>query len=152
MGWGLDSFPKQQMIGLEEMASNCARGDLGWILGQVSSLKSLWDIGTGCPELSRHPWRYSKDVSMWCLRTWFSDWLGSDRLTVGLDDHGGLFKPKWFCDSMNYKLFIASGFVNSKSSPGWRKNIAFLLATFLFILSLFSLYYPYFSIYFILIH
>ncbi|GAB0176145.1 hypothetical protein GRJ2_000079700 [Grus japonensis] len=39
-------------------------GGLDWILGKFSSLKGLSVIGTGCPWkwLSRHPWRYLKDV------------------------------------------------------------------------------------------
>ncbi|KAK4815771.1 hypothetical protein QYF61_007189 [Mycteria americana] len=48
------------------MASSCARGGLDWILGNFSSLKGLSSIGTGCPGkwLSRHPWRYLKDIRM----------------------------------------------------------------------------------------
>ncbi|KAK4818411.1 hypothetical protein QYF61_012332 [Mycteria americana] len=53
-----------------------------------SSLKGLSSIGTGCPGkwLSRHPWRYLKDVWMRCLGTWYSGGLGSVRFTVGLND------------------------------------------------------------------
>ncbi|KAK4814263.1 hypothetical protein QYF61_012818, partial [Mycteria americana] len=43
--------------------------------------------------LSRHPWRYLKDVWMRCLGTWCSGGLGSVRFTVGLDDLKGLFQP-----------------------------------------------------------
>jgi len=44
------------------MASSCARGGLGWILGKSSSPKALLSTGTGCPGkwLSHHPWRYLK--------------------------------------------------------------------------------------------
>ncbi|KAK4829691.1 hypothetical protein QYF61_006066, partial [Mycteria americana] len=65
------------------------------------SLKGLSSIGTGCPGkwLSRHPWRYLKDVWMRCLGTWYSGSLGSVRFTVGLDDLKGLFQPIRFCDS-----------------------------------------------------
>jgi len=57
-------------------------------------------LRTGCPEkwLSRHPWRYLKDVCMWQLGTWFSGGLGSVRLMIGPDDLKGLFQPKLFYD------------------------------------------------------
>ena len=40
------------------------RGSLGWTLEKTPSPKGLSNIGTGCPGrwLSRHPWRYLKDV------------------------------------------------------------------------------------------
>jgi len=49
---------------------------------------------TGCPGKwwSHHPWRCSKNVYMWHFRTWFSRHSGV-RLTVGLDDLGGLLQP-----------------------------------------------------------
>ncbi|KAK4830328.1 hypothetical protein QYF61_010092 [Mycteria americana] len=66
-------------------------------LGNFSSLKGLSSIGTGCPGkwLSRHPWKYLKDVWMRCLGTWYSGGLGSVRFTVGLDDLKGcpLLRP-----------------------------------------------------------
>jgi len=34
---------------LEGVASSCARGDSGWILGTVSSLKEWPGTGMGCP-------------------------------------------------------------------------------------------------------
>lgn len=37
---------------------------------------------------------------MWCLGTWFSSRLSSGRFAVGLNDHKGLYHPKWFYDSM----------------------------------------------------
>ncbi|KAK4824164.1 hypothetical protein QYF61_011291, partial [Mycteria americana] len=49
--------------------------------------------------VGRHPWRYLKDVWMWCLGTWYSGGLGSVRFTVGLDDLKGLFQPIRFCYS-----------------------------------------------------
>lgn len=36
---GLASSPGQLMTGREKMASNCARGDLGWTVGGISSQK-----------------------------------------------------------------------------------------------------------------
>lgn len=84
--------------GQDEMASGCARGVLGWILGKISSQNGLWGIGSGCPGmwLSHCPCRYSKDVSLAPhLGTW-----RSARLTVGLDDLTCFFQPKGFCDSM----------------------------------------------------
>jgi len=35
--WGSASSPRQLAIGLEGMASSCARGDSGWMLGNTSS-------------------------------------------------------------------------------------------------------------------
>ncbi|KAK4810710.1 LOW QUALITY PROTEIN: hypothetical protein QYF61_007684, partial [Mycteria americana] len=69
---------------------------------KFSSPKGLLSIGTGCPGkwLSRHPWRYLKDVWMRWLWTWYSGGLGSVRFTVGLDDLKGLFQPIRFCDSV----------------------------------------------------
>jgi len=32
------------------MASNCARGGSGWILGKISSLKEESGAGMGCPQ------------------------------------------------------------------------------------------------------
>jgi len=39
----------QAGIDLEEMASSCARGDSGWTLGKISSLKEWSGAETGCP-------------------------------------------------------------------------------------------------------
>ena len=65
------------MVGREEMASSCAWGGSGRILGKISSLTVLRSIGTGCPGLSRHPWRYLKDRETWRLGPWFGGGLGS---------------------------------------------------------------------------
>jgi len=35
------SASKQQVIGQKEIASNCTRGGLDWILGKISSLNGL---------------------------------------------------------------------------------------------------------------
>ena len=61
---GSVSSPMLQVIRQEEMVSSCSRGGLGWILGNISSLKGLSSAGTGCAGkwLSHHPWRYLKDV------------------------------------------------------------------------------------------
>jgi len=57
---------------------------------------ACWSPGrpTGCPGQwwSPHPWRGSKPVWMWHLRTWFSR-HGGLGLEIGLDDLGGLFQP-----------------------------------------------------------
>jgi len=76
------------------MASGCVRGGLGWILGQMSSLREWSGVGTGCPGKwwSCHPWRGSKNMYMWHFRTWFSR-HGGVRLTIGLDVLRGLFQP-----------------------------------------------------------
>lgn len=39
-----------------------------------------------------------KNKYMWSLWTWFNFGLGRAGLTVGLDDFGGCFHPKWFHD------------------------------------------------------
>ncbi|KAK4825363.1 hypothetical protein QYF61_026882 [Mycteria americana] len=72
-----------------------------------SVLKGWSSIGTSCPGkwLSRHPWRYLKDVWMRCLGTWCSGGLGNVRFMVGLDDLKGLFQPIRFCDSL-YMLSV----------------------------------------------
>ena len=81
---------------------------LGRFILDISSLKGLSGIGTGCPgkQLRYHPWRYLKNVYMWCLGTLFCGGLGSARLMVGPDDLKGLFQSKQFCDSM---ISYASG-------------------------------------------
>ena len=71
------------------MASSCVREGSDWILGKVSLLKEWSGIGT---VWSPHPWRCSKIVWMWHLRTWFSR-HGGDGVMVGLGDLGGLFQP-----------------------------------------------------------
>ena len=48
------------MRGLEEMASSCTRGDLGWTLGSTSSLREWSGAGTGCPV----PGGVQKNVQM----------------------------------------------------------------------------------------
>ncbi|PKU44053.1 hypothetical protein llap_5642 [Limosa lapponica baueri] len=59
----LVSSPKKQAIRQEEMASSCSRGGLGRILGKISSLKGLSNIGTGCPGKwwNHYRWTYLKD-------------------------------------------------------------------------------------------
>jgi len=74
------------VLGLEGMASSCAREDSGWTLGNTTSLKGWSGTGMGCPERwwSHRPWRCSKSVWMLCWGTWFSEnhwwrankWLG----------------------------------------------------------------------------
>jgi len=51
---------------LDRMASNCARGDSGWMLGKGSSPKECLDTGMGFPgKCWRHcPWRCSRNVQM----------------------------------------------------------------------------------------
>ena len=62
------------VIGLEGMASSCAREGSGWMLGNTTSLKGWSGTGMGCPERwwSHRPWRCSKNVWMLCWGTWFS--------------------------------------------------------------------------------
>lgn len=60
---------------------------------KISSLKGLLSIGRGGSgkQLNHHPWRFSKNVWMWRLVTWFIGGLGSARVEVGLGDLRGLF-------------------------------------------------------------
>ena len=67
--------PGRVVLGLEGMASNCAREDSGWTLGNTTSLKGWSGTGMGCPERwwSHRAWRCSKSVWMLCWGTWFSE-------------------------------------------------------------------------------
>ena len=48
--WGSASSLGWLVIGLEGMASSCAREDSGWMLGNTTSLKGWSGTGMGCPE------------------------------------------------------------------------------------------------------
>jgi len=50
-------------------------------------------------QWSHHPWRHSRTMEMWHLRTWFIG-HGGDGLSVGPDDPRGLFQPESFHDCM----------------------------------------------------
>lgn len=58
------SWPLLPAIGWEGIASNCARGDLGWMLGNFSSLKEWWGTEMGSPGRwwSHWPWRWSRNI------------------------------------------------------------------------------------------
>ena len=62
-------------LGLEGMASSCAREDSGWTLGNSTSLKGWSGTAMGCPERwwSHRAWWCSKSVWMLCWGTWFSE-------------------------------------------------------------------------------
>jgi len=47
---GVSLFSHVTVIGLEGMASSCAREDSGWTLGNTTSLKGWSGAGMGCPE------------------------------------------------------------------------------------------------------
>jgi len=66
------------VIGLEGMASSCAREDSGWTLGNATSLKGWSGTGMGCPERwwGHQVWWCSKSVWMLCWGTWFSENIG----------------------------------------------------------------------------
>jgi len=75
VSWGAASYLVWLVIGLEGMASSCAREDSGWTLGNTSSLKGWSGTGMGCPERwwSHRLWWCSKSVWMLCWGTWFSE-------------------------------------------------------------------------------
>ena len=85
-----------------DVRAQVASWGFDWILGKTSSLEGLSSSGTGYPEkqLSHHPWRYLKDLWMWCLGTWCGGGLDGVRVMVGLGGLKGHFQPKWFCDYM----------------------------------------------------
>jgi len=63
------------LLGLEGMASSCARKDSGWTLGNNTSLKGWSGTGMGCPERwwSHRACWCSKSIWMLCWETWFSE-------------------------------------------------------------------------------
>ena len=65
---GVGLFSRVTVIGLEGMASSCAREDSGWTLGNTTSLKGWSGTGMGCPERwwSHRAWWCSKSVWMLC--------------------------------------------------------------------------------------
>ena len=75
VSWGSASSLMWLVIGVEGMASSCAREGSGWTLANTTSLKEWSGTGMGCPERwwSHWPWRCSRNV--WTLRwgTCFSE-------------------------------------------------------------------------------
>jgi len=65
---GVSLFSRVTVIGLEGMASSCAREDSGWTLGNTTSLKGWSGTGMGCPERwwSHRAWWCSKSIWMLC--------------------------------------------------------------------------------------
>lgn len=59
--WSLseDHSPPNRVTQFHGGISSCARGDLGWMSGEISLLRGLWSTGTGCPGQwsSHHTWR-----------------------------------------------------------------------------------------------
>jgi len=49
------------------------------------------------------------------LGMWFNDGLDSVRLTVGLDDLKGLFRPKWFCALCLGLVVAVLGYVHEQT-------------------------------------
>ena len=66
---GVDLF--SVVTGQGEIASSCARRDLGWISGTASLQKGLLSTEIGSPGrwLSHHPWMCLKTIWMWCPGT-----------------------------------------------------------------------------------
>jgi len=85
VSWGLASSLGWLVIGLEGMASSCAREGSGWTLGNTTSLKGWSGTGMGWPERwwSHRPWWCSKSVWTLCWGTWFSGnhWWRADGWT-----------------------------------------------------------------------
>lgn len=82
------------------MATGCTRGSLGQLFREISSLKrwlgiqqTAQDSGGVIPGSVQETWK-------WHFETQFSSEHGGAVLTVGLYDPGGIFQPKWFCDSL----------------------------------------------------
>lgn len=75
------------------MTSNCAREDLGWILGNKYYLKVWSGTGTDCPQKwwDDHPWKCSKGMWVWHLGLWFFGEYDGASLIFGISDLGGLF-------------------------------------------------------------
>ena len=65
---GVGLFSRMTVIGLEGMASSCAREGSGWPLGNTTSLKVWSGTGMGCPERwwSHRPWRCSRNIWTLC--------------------------------------------------------------------------------------
>jgi len=92
------------VIGLEGMASSCAREDSGWTLGNTTSLKGWSGTGMGCPERwwSPRDWWCSKSVWMLCWGTWFSGnhWWRVNGWTGWSCGSFPTLAILWFYDSM----------------------------------------------------
>lgn len=78
------------------------------VLGKISSLAGLSNIGTGSlgKWLSYHLWRYLKDMWMGHPETCFKGGLGSVMLMTGLNSLKGLLQPKEFHDSERENRFF----------------------------------------------
>lgn len=84
---------RQLVIGQGKMASSCARGSSGWILGNISALEGYLRIQQapwGSSAVATHGSAQNKWVWHFALR--FS-WHTGIRSKTGLDDLGGLFQP-----------------------------------------------------------
>ena len=70
------------VIGLEGMASSCAREGSGWTLGNGASLKGWSGTGMGCSGgwWSHWLWRCSKSIWMLCWGTWLARTIGEGRM------------------------------------------------------------------------
>ena len=72
---GVSVFSQVTNYRMWETTSSCTRGGLHWILGTISAQKGWLGIGTGCPGKwwGHHPWRYLRDMRMWCWGIWWLD-------------------------------------------------------------------------------
>jgi len=104
VSWGSASSLLWLVIGLERVASSCAREDSGWTLGNTTSLKGWSGTGMGCLEWwwSHRPWWCSKSVWMLCCGTWFSKnhWWWANGWTGWSCGSFSTLAVPWFYDSM----------------------------------------------------
>ena len=93
MSWGLASSLVQLVIGLEGMASSCAREDSGWTLGNTTSLEGWSGTGMGCPERAvTEPGGVQRAFGCCVEGHGLTRTIGEGQM-VGLDDPVGLFQP-----------------------------------------------------------
>ena len=107
VSWGSASSLGWLVIGLEGMASRCAREDSGWTLGNTTSLKGWSGTGMGCPERwwGHRTWGCSRNIWMLCWGTWNSEnhWWWVNGWTGWSCGSFPTLAILWFYDSMKLK-------------------------------------------------
>lgn len=102
------------VTGQEEKVLSFARGGSELIFGSFF-MEGVLSTGTNFPGQwwGLCPWKCSKSLRMWHLRTWLSEWWMDWWFTVDFHDLKGLFQPCQLCDSMI--LLLWSWFVQTFS-------------------------------------